>query len=103
MPHSDETPPPVALASPPLVPSFQTPSSRGCPGDHRPGVPDAAVARLLPPTPVANGRLAGSPTDSDVLVGSDWSQAADPESPEATITPCPCRAISLKRLFSARA
>jgi hypothetical protein len=63
-----------------------------------PGVPRSA--RLVPPTAVTNGWLAGSSTASAWDPLPPTLQAEDPESPDAASTVSPWLAASSKSVFS---
>jgi hypothetical protein len=80
-------PPPLA---PTDGPSFHTDSPRRAP------VVVLAV-RVVPPTPVTNGWLAGSSTSS---VGGVGKQSSDPSSPDADTIVIPWAAASWNRVFS---
>jgi hypothetical protein len=73
-----------------LPPSFQTDSTVGGP----------SAPSLVPPTPVTNGWLAASSTARAELPFAG-AQPAEPLSPAATKTLCPCVAASWKSVFSA--
>ena len=74
------------------MPSFHTVSLARAPA--------AFVVRLVPPTPVTNGWLAGSSTCS---VGGVGKQSSDPSSPDAETTVMPCAAASWNSVFSEEA